>query len=357
MATPTQPTTAAQPPAKRLPSLDVLRFAAAIAVMIYHFTYGETEVGFWAAMDSVTRYFFLSVELFFIISGFVVLWSAKGRTVLGFARARLLRLYPEFWIAVLISAVVFNITKAFNGDSLTLRDVLVNLTMIPQHLGVRYVDGVYWTLGLEIKFYVLLAVLILTNQIKRVELWIYAGLALMSAHAVMDLGGIVSSLTLGRYGALFAAGGLFFIVHDEGWTLPRKVGLVVAALLSMRNAVENMAGFVRPEDITASAPYTTAALIIGMFVTFALIIRSEKEFSNVELASTLGALTYPLYLLHNTGKAIFLRSFVDLPIPLTIRVLAATVFSLTLAYAVYNLGTRFVKPKLALALAAIGLRK
>jgi peptidoglycan/LPS O-acetylase OafA/YrhL len=44
----------------------------------------------------VAKYGFLGVPAFFVISGFVIAYSAEGRTAVGFAIARFSRLYPNF---------------------------------------------------------------------------------------------------------------------------------------------------------------------------------------------------------------------------------------------------------------------
>src|SRR5918997_2759048 len=67
--------------ANRLVALDGLRFAAAAAVLLYHFTATSSASGYWEAtgpqafplLNPVTRYGWLAVELFFVISGFVIL--------------------------------------------------------------------------------------------------------------------------------------------------------------------------------------------------------------------------------------------------------------------------------------------
>jgi peptidoglycan/LPS O-acetylase OafA/YrhL len=69
----------------------------------------------------------------------------------------------------------------------------------------------------------------------------------------------------------------------------------------------------------------------------------------------LGALTYPLYLVHNSGKAIFIESLDGLH--LTTRIAAATAFSLVVSYGVFTIGTRVLRPRLALALDVLGLRR
>ena len=91
----------------RLYSLDLLRFLAALMVVLYHFSYrghigGFTEfslpeIGGWS------KYGFLGVDLFFIISGFVIAWSADKHSLERFIGSRFLRLYPGFLAGVTIT--------------------------------------------------------------------------------------------------------------------------------------------------------------------------------------------------------------------------------------------------------------
>jgi len=84
--------------------LDLLRFLAALAVVLYHFTYhlrdSETAVDLFPSIGRVGMHGYLGVNLFFMISGFVILWTARDRTPSGFVLSRITRLYPEFWIGV-----------------------------------------------------------------------------------------------------------------------------------------------------------------------------------------------------------------------------------------------------------------
>jgi peptidoglycan/LPS O-acetylase OafA/YrhL len=85
----------------RVQALDLLRLGAVAAVVFYHY-------GFWGPsshdvpqvalpwMASFAQYGFLGVPVFFIISGFVIAYSAEGRTATGFAIARFSRIYPTF---------------------------------------------------------------------------------------------------------------------------------------------------------------------------------------------------------------------------------------------------------------------
>jgi peptidoglycan/LPS O-acetylase OafA/YrhL len=88
------------------------------------------------------------VELFFIISGFVILKSLeRSPSVRGFAYARVARLLPTFWLSVLCAAPL-----AFAVGN-TWADVAANLTMAPRLLHHPMIVTAYWTLTLEMLFY------------------------------------------------------------------------------------------------------------------------------------------------------------------------------------------------------------
>ena len=80
---------------QRLAELDLMRFVAAASVAIYHWTYrpmttaGPSETAF-GAFQSLSMFGYLGVDLFFMISGFVILWTAsnRGPTSLGAYRSR-----------------------------------------------------------------------------------------------------------------------------------------------------------------------------------------------------------------------------------------------------------------------------
>ena len=325
----------------RMASLDLLRFAAAMSVVVYHYTYRYADQ--LSPLQSVTRHGYLGVELFFVISGFVILWSARGRSATEFVRARVLRLYPEFWIAVPVSAVAFWLVSG--GATVTgVRQVLVNLTMIPQYLGTPYVDGVYWTLGVEIKFYVLVWLLAVLGQLARVERWLSVWVAMLTVVTFVDAGGIMRSVLIFPYGYFFAAGGFFFLVFDSGWTHGRVAALVTCLAGGAWHAVDGMRDFMDPAHITTISRVATVATVTGMFLLFTLSLRGALDGRNLRLTTLVGSLTYPLYLLHNVGKEVLLSS--DSPVPGLIAVPTAIAFSLALSYFVMRAAESAVKPAL-----------
>ncbi|HEX8628303.1 MAG TPA: acyltransferase, partial [Catenuloplanes sp.] len=140
---------------ERLAALDALRFLAAFAVLMFHFN----NRGDYAILFPVTSYLWAGVELFFMISGFVICMSAWGKGVGRFATSRIVRLFPAYWFAIVLTTVVaYLFDDVFKP--LGYRDILVNLTMLQTPFRAPAVQGVFWTLWPELKFYLLFSVMV-----------------------------------------------------------------------------------------------------------------------------------------------------------------------------------------------------
>src|SRR4051794_7843634 len=164
------------PPAQRrarsrLAALDGLRLLAAFAVLSFHYTGIRTP--FWdtpahvvfPSLNELTRYGYLGVELFFMISGFVILMTAYNRPIESFVGSRVARLFPAYWAAI---AVTFTLQQFWTGGRQpSFVDALVNLTMIQDAFDIPHVQGAFWTLWIELKFYLLIGVFILVGMTRR----------------------------------------------------------------------------------------------------------------------------------------------------------------------------------------------
>lgn len=140
--------------AHRLTEIDALRGLAALAVVLFHYTTRFTEV-FGANLTPSISFpdGHYGVNLFFIISGFVIFMTLDRTTrPMDFVVSRFSRLFPAYWAAIILT---FSITHL-----LGLPDKLVdattafyNLIMIHGFFRIPHVDGVYWTLEVELLFY------------------------------------------------------------------------------------------------------------------------------------------------------------------------------------------------------------
>lgn len=314
----------------RVAELDVLRFAAAVAVMLYHFTYQLAQPGgpqdFFPTMGRVTLHGYLGVNLFFMISGFVILWSARDRRPSEFVVSRMARLYPEYWIGVILSSIAF----ASLGMNITLPMVAANLTMVPGLLGQPYVDIVYWTLFVELKFYFLVWLLCLGRQMPRLEHWTYLWLGVSVYCFLFEAPAVVRSVSMYPFSPWFIAGCLFFLIRVEGPTIPRTIGVMTCLALGISAVLQRMPVFVHATDLSAATRLESSIIVVGFFALFAMIsLRRRTEIPLASFVAFLGMLTYPLYLVHEIGEFLVLQ-----PLALYDRWVALTcaiIFSIGLA--------------------------
>src|ERR1700761_6652753 len=113
----------------RLHGLDALRGLAALAVVLYHYTYRYASVihpGLkWAGING-----HLGVNLFFIISGFVIFLSLeRSKNAQDFAVSLFPRLWPAYVVCACFTLSVITFAS-FNPFGLTFRDAILNLTMM-----------------------------------------------------------------------------------------------------------------------------------------------------------------------------------------------------------------------------------
>jgi len=293
----------AEPNTARIPALDLLRFTAAVAVTLYHYVSCYPAPADAAreplhAISAVTRYGYLGVDLFFMISGFVILWSSWSRSALDFSISRITRLYPSFWASLVFTAAciyfIAGVVPGADVPELNARTLAANATMVPAIFGAPLVEGVYWTLEIEIRFYALIFVLLLFRSIQRVEPLLYAWIALTIASFFLPMPWVAVYFGLIPYGAFFASGCLFFLVMARGWTLPRAIGLATGLATCIVVALEQRGQFLTADLVSA---IVVPLLVVGFFGLFVLLLRPGSKAPS-RTSYWLGAITYPLYLTH-----------------------------------------------------------
>lgn len=150
---------------ERFHELDGLRGLAALAVVVGHManTYDTVYPGAEPSPISVWWGKF-GVQLFFMISGFVILMSAQSVDKSSdFAISRVTRLYPAYWVALILSLVV-SLAFTVPHEPMTWTDRLLNFSMVQRWFLVPNLDGVYWTLAIEMQFYVMVFGLLLLTR-------------------------------------------------------------------------------------------------------------------------------------------------------------------------------------------------
>ena len=304
------------PAAPRQLLLDGLRFVAAISVVFYHYCFrGHASDNLspvaYPALAPLAKYDYLGVELFFIISGYVLAMSLRRHSPRSFIISRICRLYPGYWVAVTVLFLVLRTVTSVMGSP-PLVQYVVNMTMGQNFLGFADLDGVYWTLTYELKFYgLLLAVLVLGGR--RHLPWLVAGwLTLAFAWLLVgDLPHILMTVLVPDYASFFGAGILFALLAEPDRTRwPLWLGLAFSYVLCL-GAGWHEAGV---KEAFMNLPHSRTIIlstITAIFVLFWVATRPRQRPWPPQLATVLtlmGALTYPLYLLHqNLGYVVLQR--------------------------------------------------
>ena len=291
--------------AERLPTLDFLRFVAAAMVVLFHYTFRGAVDGAYTStpfpeVDAWTRYGSLGVDLFFMISGFVILLTVDaGRgNPAHFVASRISRLFPAFWAAATVTFLVC--LFAAPPFAVSARDYLLNLGMFPSWLGAPYVDGVYSTLETELTFYLLvLGYLLFLWQRLRLEWLLLGWLLLVAAFVPNELGpSRVRALLMVDAAPFFIGGCTFYRIWRDRWTPFRAIlvggAWLAAAVVAGRDAVAISASY----GTEVSSVVSSAIVSLGFGVFLALCLRPSWFHLGGRRATLLGALTYPLYLIH-----------------------------------------------------------
>lgn len=350
---PDVPATPAKAEPPRLHVLDLLRFCAASAVAAFHLfaaagvAYTTDPSGIVSPLGwQASRYGFMGVHLFFMISGFVICMSSWGRSLAQFATSRAARLMPAYLFAVVMTASIASLWPSAWRPAPSIFQVLGNLTMVQTMISVPNLEGVYWTLLVELKFYLLFALVVrLGTDYRRVVtfslLWLTASL-----FALFDGNKLLTTILEPRYAPLFVAGMMCFLIHRFGSTLLLWAVFATSWVLASVEIMDTVSA-TNGQHLGYFLDHLTAlGLLTAFFAVMAAVALRWFGWVRWRGLVVVGALTYPLYLLHNTIGQNLLRRLHDLASPrvmLAIAIIATVAVSYLVHRFVERLGAKMIK--------------
>lgn len=319
-------------PERKLPitGLDVIRFFAAFLVMAYHLAFWSWAVPYEATASAITGgvpafpsltwlswFGGVGVDIFFVLSGFVIVYSA-GRDSRSFARSRVLRLVPGALVSACLSAVTLLALNTIPAGSVATR-FLRSIFFVPYG---PWIDGVYWTLGIEVVFYTSIFVLLKAASVERVRLVLYSIGIVSSTFWLMSVFfglNVYIDTTFGPafvrtlklllvyHGNLFAIGGLLWacLLGQRKWTDLPVIALCVGT--AMVHIAYDKAWEAEVAHSTVAVPILIWATCV---VAIVLSVRFNDQISRVipaRLARNIGIATYPLYLINDLIGAVLLK--------------------------------------------------
>lgn len=306
----------------RLIELDSMRGIAAMSVVLFHYTtyyaklYSHTApwpLDFW-----IGRY---GVELFFMISGYVIFLTLdKTNTPKEFIVSRFSRLYPVYWVAVLLT---YSITSALSLPKydVSLIDAIKNMSMVQESVGAHNVDGVYWTLQKELGFYLMAGTLFYSAAKKytvHVILTIVMANILILSLSLYDkipgLWRVYNALPIEQL-YLFCLGIALYLFHKNKIPLYQFCLMTGLCLLGAVVAIN----------------IKHLLIVAALFVFLYLAINVRPRFLRHPYLLFLGAISYPLYLIHNNIGSAIMYLMEHNGSPPTMAILFAVIVAIAMA--------------------------
>ncbi|RZK01391.1 MAG: acyltransferase, partial [Flavobacterium sp.] len=288
----------------RIHALDGLRVISILMVMVYHYYYRFDGVKYKYPFHSAEILYYgkLGVALFFVISGFVItLTLTHCNNLLEFVKKRFIRLIPAMFICTFVTYLIFTL---FDNNSLfpassDFRNLIVSNTFIKPSffnrifgLNLEYIDGAYWSIWIELQFYMIAGVLYFLSPKNLLRSFaIYSAITttyfLYNKFNVNHLHGSVSYI-YGHYDLWFLSG----IIVNKLYTNPKShINLVY---LTVVIAVQM---FIQSNTIAIFC----SAIIALIFIAF--VYKQEYlSFLESRFLGRIGIATYSIYLIHQNDE-------------------------------------------------------
>ncbi|MFI1480813.1 acyltransferase family protein [Streptomyces sp. NPDC020747] len=341
-----------RPRENRLRALDGLRLIAALMVAAYHYggrggevtqAWGSSPAVQFPTLHSWFAYGCLGVQVFFVISGFVICMSGWGRPLRSFFASRASRLLPSYWAAIVIVTVVFALpVVAYRTVSPS--DTLVNLTMMQQPLGADRVLGVCWTLWAEVRFYALFALCVVMPGATRQRVIMFcAGWTLAAVLTQAANEPLLDLVVMPEYAPFFIGGIGLYLVHRDRHDAYAWGIVIVSWLIGQNQAVRGLWHAPNPDFFSYRTTFGIVLVVTFGFVAVAVIALGWLNWANWRWLTVAGALTYPFYLVHEHLGWVVIEAYhqkLDIPAYATLPLTVLTM--LTLAW----LLNRFVEDPL-----------
>ena len=340
--------------------IDFLRFFAAFLVMIYHLSFvswaspynrGLPSANILQGYEPLAPFVgtgWIGVPIFFVISGFVIAYTADGSSPMRFLKRRITRLGPGVWVCASLSVPLL----LMSGVGLTevFKEFMASVLFVPL---VKHVASSYWTLPVEIVFYSLIFILLCRNGFRHVEwlalivgggsafMWVVYWLrSLIKLDWLGRIAGALgdrpfSRILLVQHGVFFSLGLLIWLISSFGWRTRWMVAAGVFLGAGVLEIVAETANSSRWTGYHQSPGLPIAILLLAIAgISASIAFRGAIGRTCCRHANTIrtiGLMTYPLYLIHQPFGELVLLRLLEAGCPLAPALVAAILLTVGLA--------------------------
>jgi peptidoglycan/LPS O-acetylase OafA/YrhL len=311
-------------------AIDAGRGVAILAVMAYHYfvrwapPFSRVDLyGYQLRYPPILEIGRYGVHVFFVISGLVITMTMlRSQDVADFALRRFARLYPAFIAAALLT---FGLMRLAGPPlfQVGVTDLAANLPMIADDLGRRFVDGAYWSLSVEVKFYALVA---LSFLLLRNRFWIALIAFGLLGTAASHVSPLAARLLVAQFMPLFLLGmAAWYAIQERDWRVASWIGAAACGLYGLNaGSIGRILGLWWPPHV----------FILGVSGLMLALFALNVDRGLGPLAG-IGRISYSLYLVHQRIGVVLIGRLKSLHVPDAFAIAAAFAVSIGLAAAMF----------------------
>lgn len=344
--------------------IDGLRLLAAVLVLGWHLGYTawlpSRNSGAWVTHDfdvlhPYVCFGWVGVQIFFVISGFVIAYSAQSVNEKTFARHRFFRLWPMAFLCATLCLLAVELVRPAQWGQARILYAYFN-TIVFSPFG-NQIDDPFWTLTVECVFYFVVFVLLRRRKLPRLPTVMAVVGAISTVFWVFGTANpywsgplhdfilrvlrqfALRSYTLVPHGCYFALGVLMWqcLFRRTEWRWIVAIAICIAGgVLEIRYRAGLTAAYLLGPVPwrTAVAIWLASLVVIVLSTKFNRQIQTALGTRGVRLFRTMGLVTYPLYLVHNrigTELTLEFAPYVGYRLALTLAVLLVAGLAYVLA--------------------------
>jgi peptidoglycan/LPS O-acetylase OafA/YrhL len=290
---------------KRFGELDALRGIAALMVVFFHFTMNY---------NALFKFGVAGVDLFFIISGFVIFMSINNtKTAKDFIISRVSRLYPTYWTCVtftFICIIFYHLLENKIFSNAIFIKYLGNLTMFQKYLRMSDMDDSYWTMIIEMLFYIFILLLFSLKILRHIK-FIGFSLCLIVTFftyffyytfSVVNI--IIRGIPLFQFIPLFFAGIIFYDIYTNKKKLFLNYSIIIFCFCCQLILFPYAGGSHRFISF-----YEYLGMLCLFFSLFIAFVNNKLQFIVNKVSLYFGKISFALYLIHQSISTNFIIPF------------------------------------------------
>ncbi|RZK57788.1 MAG: acyltransferase, partial [Pedobacter sp.] len=277
--------------------LDMIRFVAAFAVILFHLNLFWVKNHNW--YTDLVIYGWLGVPMFFVLSGYCIMISAKNvSTPADFLIRRFFRIFPTYWVSLIVILCSAIFQKLYTGTNSvanlphSINDIISTIFLVTYPLTKTQISNfVYWTLTCEIIFYLITSLSLYTKN-EQLRIIIFSLVSVVSLFIPFQRTGYLFFFS---YWSSFCLGTCLFLLSQKN----SKTNAYLIILLTIINIYDLCIKHLSINEVE---------FIITVFLTLGIIILSNFVVVKENFISKLGKYSYAQYLIHvPIGVFVFAR--------------------------------------------------